>query len=128
MRCEAKNVGIPDGIARLFNDAARPSWMSGTDPISVFQWTRCKAGERWRVHYHIAHHGHGHHPMLPSAPSASSSSRRKPDRAHRTRTLDATGVGWVYEYALVDRSGHIDIGQLRALNDWFLKFELQPAH
>lgn len=38
---------------------------------------------------------------------------------------DATGVGWVYEYALVDRSGHNDIGQLRALNDWFLKFELE---
>ncbi|MGM9481780.1 efflux RND transporter permease subunit [Roseateles sp. NT4] len=38
---------------------------------------------------------------------------------------DATGVGWVYEYALVDRSGKTDIGQLRALNDWFLKFELK---
>lgn len=40
---------------------------------------------------------------------------------------DATGVGWVYEYALVDRSGHNDIGQLRALNDWFLKFELKTV-
>lgn len=38
---------------------------------------------------------------------------------------DATGVGWVYEYALADRSGKQDIGQLRALNDWFLKFELK---
>ena len=38
---------------------------------------------------------------------------------------DATGVGWVYEYALVDRSGKNDLGQLRALNDWFLKFELK---
>ena len=38
---------------------------------------------------------------------------------------DATGVGWVYEYALVDRSGNNDLGQLRALNDWFLKFELK---
>src|ERR671938_626181 len=36
---------------------------------------------------------------------------------------DATGVGWIYEYALVDRTGQNDIGQLRALNDWFLKFE-----
>lgn len=40
---------------------------------------------------------------------------------------DATGVGWVYEYALVDRTGQHDIGQLRALNDWFLKFELKTV-
>lgn len=40
---------------------------------------------------------------------------------------DATGVGWVYEYALVDRSGQHDLGQLRALNDWFLKFELKAV-
>ncbi|MCA0177160.1 MAG: efflux RND transporter permease subunit [Proteobacteria bacterium] len=40
---------------------------------------------------------------------------------------DATGVGWVYEYALVDRTGRTDIGQLRALNDWFLKFELKTV-
>jgi Cu(I)/Ag(I) efflux system membrane protein CusA/SilA len=40
---------------------------------------------------------------------------------------DATGVGWVYEYALVDRTGHHDLGQLRALNDWFLKFELKSV-
>jgi len=40
---------------------------------------------------------------------------------------DATGVGWVYEYALVDRTGHTDISQLRALNDWFLKFELKTV-
>ncbi|MGB5860612.1 MAG: CusA/CzcA family heavy metal efflux RND transporter, partial [Pseudomonas aeruginosa] len=40
---------------------------------------------------------------------------------------DATGVGWVYEYALVDRTGRTDLGQLRALNDWFLKFELKTA-
>ncbi|MEW5792427.1 MAG: efflux RND transporter permease subunit [Pseudomonadota bacterium] len=38
---------------------------------------------------------------------------------------DATGVGWIYEYALVDRSGRHDLAQLRALQDWFLKFELQ---
>jgi copper/silver efflux system protein len=37
---------------------------------------------------------------------------------------DATGVGWVYEYALVDRTGKHDLSQLRALNDWFLKYEL----
>ena len=40
---------------------------------------------------------------------------------------DATGVGWVYEYALVDRTGRTDLGQLRALNDWFLKFELKSV-
>ncbi len=40
---------------------------------------------------------------------------------------DATGVGWVYEYALVDRTGSYDLGQLRALNDWFLKFELKAV-
>jgi len=40
---------------------------------------------------------------------------------------DATGVGWVYEYALVDRTGQHDISQLRALNDWFLKFELKTV-
>jgi copper/silver efflux system protein len=40
---------------------------------------------------------------------------------------DATGVGWVYEYALVDRTGQRDLGQLRALNDWFLRFELKTV-
>ncbi|GAB3266032.1 efflux RND transporter permease subunit [Chitinimonas naiadis] len=38
---------------------------------------------------------------------------------------DATGVGWVYEYALVDKTGKHDLSQLRALQDWFLKFELK---
>ena len=40
---------------------------------------------------------------------------------------DASGVGWVYKYALVDRSGNQDLSQLRALQDWFLKFELQSV-
>ena len=40
---------------------------------------------------------------------------------------DATGVGWVYEYALVDRSGGRDLAQLRSIQDWFLKFELQTV-
>jgi Cu(I)/Ag(I) efflux system membrane protein CusA/SilA len=40
---------------------------------------------------------------------------------------DATGVGWVYEYALVDRSGIHDLAELRALQDWFLKFELKTV-
>lgn len=37
---------------------------------------------------------------------------------------DATGVGWVYQYALVDRSGKLDLAQLRSIQDWFLKLEL----
>lgn len=38
---------------------------------------------------------------------------------------DATGVGWIYQYALVDRTGQNDLAQLRSLQDWFLKYELQ---
>ncbi len=38
---------------------------------------------------------------------------------------DATGVGWVFEYALVDRSGKHDLAELRSLQDWFLKYELK---
>jgi len=38
---------------------------------------------------------------------------------------DASGVGWVFSYALVDRSGRHDIAQLRSLQDWFLRYELQ---
>ncbi|WP_119681914.1 efflux RND transporter permease subunit [Indioceanicola profundi] len=38
---------------------------------------------------------------------------------------DATGVGWIYQYVLVDRTGQHDISELRTLQDWFLKFELQ---
>ncbi|VTU18134.1 Cation efflux system protein CusA [Variovorax sp. SRS16] len=50
-----------------------------------------------------------------------------PAGANASLGPDATGVGWVYEYALVDRTGHRDLGQLRALNDWFLKFELKTV-
>ncbi|WP_395691087.1 efflux RND transporter permease subunit [Piscinibacter sp.] len=52
---------------------------------------------------------------------------RLPAGATATLGPDASGVGWVYEYALVDRTGRSDIGQLRALNDWFLKFELKTV-
>ncbi|POO76482.1 hypothetical protein C1T30_42935, partial [Bacillus sp. MBGLi97] len=38
-----------------------------------------------------------------------------------------TGVGWIYQYALVDRTGRHDLAQLRALQDWFLKFELKTV-
>jgi len=40
---------------------------------------------------------------------------------------DATGVGWVYLYALVDRTGQHDLSQLRSIQDWFLKYELQTV-
>ena len=40
---------------------------------------------------------------------------------------DATGVGWIYQYALLDRSGGHDLAQLRSLQDWFLKYELQTV-
>ncbi|HEY8049513.1 MAG TPA: efflux RND transporter permease subunit [Ramlibacter sp.] len=52
---------------------------------------------------------------------------RLPPGASASLGPDATGVGWVYEYALVDRSGRNDISQLRALNDWFLRFELKTV-
>jgi len=40
---------------------------------------------------------------------------------------DATGVGWIYQYALTDRSGRHDLGQLRALQDWYLRYELKTV-
>ncbi|HFD79374.1 MAG TPA: efflux RND transporter permease subunit, partial [Gammaproteobacteria bacterium] len=52
---------------------------------------------------------------------------RLPANATTALGPDATGVGWVYEYALVDRSGKHDISELRSLQDWFLKFELQTV-
>ncbi|MDD3762955.1 MAG: efflux RND transporter permease subunit [Pseudomonadota bacterium] len=52
---------------------------------------------------------------------------RLPATARTALGPDATGVGWIYEYALVDRSGGSDISQLRALQDWFLKYELKSV-
>ena len=52
---------------------------------------------------------------------------RLPPKARTSLGPDATGVGWVYEYALVDRSGKMDLSQLRALQDWFLKYELKSV-
>jgi len=40
---------------------------------------------------------------------------------------DATGLGWIYEYALVDRTGKHDLGQLRAIQDWFLRYQLKTV-
>ena len=55
----------------------------------------------------------------------SQATSRLPDGVRPTLGPDATGVGWIYQYALVDRSGKRDISQLRSIQDWFLKFELQ---
>ncbi|HVI32027.1 efflux RND transporter permease subunit [Phenylobacterium sp.] len=50
---------------------------------------------------------------------------RLPAEARPALGPDATGVGWVYEYALVDRTGRHDLAQLRSLQDWFLRYELK---
>src|ERR1700757_1608837 len=52
---------------------------------------------------------------------------RLPSQAKTSLGPDATGVGWVYEYALIDRTGKMDLSQLRALQDWFLKYELKTV-
>lgn len=50
-----------------------------------------------------------------------------PPEAKASLGPDATGVGWVYEYALVDRTGKHSLADLRALQDWTLKFELKTV-
>ena len=52
---------------------------------------------------------------------------RLPAAAKASLGPDATGVGWIYQYSLIDRSGTMDSGQLRALQDWFLKYELKTV-
>ncbi|MEY2896337.1 MAG: hypothetical protein RL669_606, partial [Pseudomonadota bacterium] len=52
---------------------------------------------------------------------------RLPAGARTALGPDATGVGWIYQYALVDRSGAHDLAQLRALQDWLLKYELKSV-
>ncbi len=52
---------------------------------------------------------------------------RLPASAKAQLGPDATGVGWVYLYALVDKTNQLNISQLRSLQDWFLKFELQSV-
>jgi Cu(I)/Ag(I) efflux system membrane protein CusA/SilA len=52
---------------------------------------------------------------------------RLPAGAKSSIGPDATGVGWVYQYALVDRTGRQDLAQLRSLQDWFLRFELKTV-
>jgi Cu(I)/Ag(I) efflux system membrane protein CusA/SilA len=50
---------------------------------------------------------------------------RLPADAESSLGPDATGVGWIYQYALIDRSGRHDLAQLRSLQDWFLQYELK---
>ena len=52
---------------------------------------------------------------------------RLPAQARPALGPDATGVGWIYQYALIDRSGRNDLSQLRALQDWVLKYELKTV-
>ncbi len=52
---------------------------------------------------------------------------RLPTQARASLGPDATGVGWIYEYALIDRTGRLDLSQLRTLQDWFLKYELKTV-
>jgi Cu(I)/Ag(I) efflux system membrane protein CusA/SilA len=52
---------------------------------------------------------------------------RLPPSARASLGPDATGVGWVFQYALVDRTGRHDLGQLRSLQDWLLRFELKSV-
>ena len=55
----------------------------------------------------------------------SQATARLPDGVRPALGPDATGVGWIYQYALVDRSGASDLAELRSIQDWFLKYELQ---
>jgi len=50
-----------------------------------------------------------------------------PPQARSALGPDATGVGWIYSYALVDKTGKHDLSELRSLQDWFLKYELQTV-
>lgn len=50
-----------------------------------------------------------------------------PNDARPALGPDATGVGWIFQYALIDKTGGQDLAQLRSLQDWFLKFELQTV-
>ncbi|MGB5078535.1 MAG: efflux RND transporter permease subunit, partial [Sphingorhabdus sp.] len=52
---------------------------------------------------------------------------RLPAGATASLGPDATGVGWIYEYALVDKTGRHDLSQLRSIQDWFLRYELKAV-
>ncbi|PJA32088.1 MAG: CusA/CzcA family heavy metal efflux RND transporter, partial [Zetaproteobacteria bacterium CG_4_9_14_3_um_filter_53_7] len=52
---------------------------------------------------------------------------RLPETVNPRLGPDATGVGWIYEYALVDKTGHLDLAQLRSLQDWYMRYPLQTV-
>jgi Cu(I)/Ag(I) efflux system membrane protein CusA/SilA len=52
---------------------------------------------------------------------------RLPQGITPTLGPDATGVGWIYEYALVDKTGQHDLAQLRSIQDWYLRYPLQTV-
>ncbi|MFQ5428480.1 MAG: efflux RND transporter permease subunit [Thermodesulfobacteriota bacterium] len=52
---------------------------------------------------------------------------RLPEGVNPSLGPDATGVGWVYEYVLVDRTGKHDLAELRSLQDWYMRYELQTV-
>ncbi len=54
-------------------------------------------------------------------------SGRLPPKISPTLGPDATGVGWVFEYALVDKTGTYDLSELRSIQDWYLRYELQTV-
>ena len=54
-------------------------------------------------------------------------SGRLPEGVTPSLGPDATGVGWIYEYALVDRSGQLDLSELRTIQDWYLRYPLQTV-
>ena len=54
-------------------------------------------------------------------------SDRLPSNVSPTLGPDATGVGWIYEYALIDRSGTHDLSELRSIQDWYLRYPLQTV-
>jgi len=55
-------------------------------------------------------------------------SGRLPQGITPTLGPDATGVGWIYEYALIDRTGNHDLAQLRSIQDWYLRYPLQTVN
>ncbi len=54
-------------------------------------------------------------------------SGRLPTGVNPSLGPDATGVGWIYEYALVDKTGNTDLSELRSLQDWYLRYPLQTV-
>ncbi len=55
-------------------------------------------------------------------------SGRLPDGLTPSLGPDATGVGWIYEYALVDKTGNTDLAELRSIQDWYLRYPLQTVN